>query len=130
MTHAKPTELKRALGNPGKRKLPDQGKVIMLPQISSEPPTQLSKAEKTKWIELRRSAPWIAVTDEPLLTSLVQKMTRQKEIAKDDGRKRQKLGKHAAQHGIQQFRQKGSFVKEIMTGNNPSKQQCLNKNHR
>ena len=83
MTHAKPTELKRALGNPGKRKLPDQGKVIMLPQISSEPPTQLSKAEKTKWIELRRSAPWIAVTDEPLLTSLVQKMTRQKEIAKE-----------------------------------------------
>ena len=83
MTHAKPTELKRALGNPGKRKLPDQGKVIMLPQISSEPPTHLSKTEKTKWIELRRSAPWIAITDEPLLTSLVQKMTRQKELAKE-----------------------------------------------
>ena len=82
MTHAKPTELKRALGNPGKRKLPDEGKVIVLPQISSEPPAHLSKAQKTKWIELRKLAPWIAVTDEPLLTSLVEKMSRQKELQK------------------------------------------------
>lgn len=83
MTHAKPTELKRALGNPGKRKLPDEGKVIVLPQISSEPPAHLSKVQKAKWIELRRLAPWIAVTDEPLLTSLVEKMTRQKELSKE-----------------------------------------------
>lgn len=80
MTHAKPTELKRALGNPGKRKLPDKAKVIMLPQISSEPPAHLSKTEKTKWIELRKLAPWIAITDEPLLTSLIEKMSRQKEL--------------------------------------------------
>ena len=82
MTHAKPTELKRALGNPGKRKLPDEGKVIVLPQISNEPPAHLSKVQKQKWAELRRLAPWIAVTDEPLLTSLVEKMSRQKELQK------------------------------------------------
>lgn len=82
MTHAKPTELKRALGNPGKRKLPDEGKVIVLPQISNEPPSHLSKVQKQKWAELRRLAPWIAVTDEPLLTSLVEKMSRQKELQK------------------------------------------------
>lgn len=83
MTHAKPTELKRALGNPGKRKLPDQGKVIVLPQSSSQPPTHLTKDQQAKWSEMRRLAPWIAVTDEPLLTSLVEKMTRQKELAKE-----------------------------------------------
>ena len=83
MTHAKPTELKRALGNPGKRKLPDEGKVIVLPQIASEPPAHLSKTQKAKWIELRKLAPWIAVTDEPLLTSLVEKMARQKEVSKE-----------------------------------------------
>ena len=82
MSHAKPTELKRALGNPGKRKLPDEGKVIVLPQLAGQPPAHLSKIQKAKWAELRRLAPWIAVTDEPLLTSLVEKMTRQKELSK------------------------------------------------
>jgi len=83
MSHAKPTELKRALGNPGKRKLPDKGKVIMLPQISNEPPAHLSKVQKEKWIELRKLAPWIAVTDEPLLTTLIEKLTRQKQLQKE-----------------------------------------------
>jgi len=83
MSHAKPTELKRALGNPGKRKLPDKGKVIMLPQISNEPPDHFSKVQKEKWIELRKLAPWIAVTDEPLLTTLIEKLTRQKQLQKE-----------------------------------------------
>ena len=82
MSHAKPTELKRALGNPGRRKLPDEGKVIVLQQLAGQPPAHLSKVQKEKWAELRRLAPWIAVTDEPLLTSLVEKMTRQKELSK------------------------------------------------
>jgi P27 family predicted phage terminase small subunit len=81
MSHAKPTELKRALGNPGKRKLPDQNKVTLLPQISSQAPAHLTKAQKTKWTEIRTLAPWIAVTDEPLLTSLIEKMTRQKKLS-------------------------------------------------
>lgn len=34
----KPNEVKRKLGNPGKRALPNQGKLISLPMIS-EPPT-------------------------------------------------------------------------------------------
>ena len=78
----KPNEVKRLLGNPGRRKLPDEGKVIVLPQLAGEPPAHLSKAQKEKWSELRRLAPWIAVTDEHLLTSLVEKMTRQKELSK------------------------------------------------
>jgi P27 family predicted phage terminase small subunit len=83
MSHAKPTELKRALGNPGRRKLPDEGKVIVLQQLASQPPSHLSKVQKEKWAELRRLAPWIAVTDEPLLTSLVEKMARQKQLSKE-----------------------------------------------
>ena len=82
MSHAKPTELKRILGNPGRRKLPDKSKVIVLKQLAGEPPTHLSKVQKQKWSEMRKLAPWIAVTDEHLLTSLVEKMARQKEIAK------------------------------------------------
>ena len=83
MSHAKPTELKRALGNPGRRKLPDEGKVIVLQQLAGQPPTHLSKVQKEKWAELRRLAPWIAVTDEALLTSLVEKMARQKQLSKE-----------------------------------------------
>ena len=78
----KPNEVKRLLGNPGRRKLPDEGKVIVLPQLAGEPPAHLSKVQKEKWSEMRSLAPWIAVTDEHLLTSLVEKMTRQKELSK------------------------------------------------
>jgi len=55
----------------------------MLPQISNEPPAHLSKVQKEKWIELRKLAPWIAVTDEPLLTTLIEKLTRQKQLQKE-----------------------------------------------
>ena len=78
----KPNEVKRLLGNPGGRKLPDQKNLIMLPQLAGQPPAHVSKIQKAKWAELRRLAVWIAVTDEPLLTSLVEKMTRQKELSK------------------------------------------------
>lgn len=55
----------------------------MLPQISNEPPDHFSKVQKEKWIELRKLAPWIAVTDEPLLTTLIEKLTRQKQLQKE-----------------------------------------------
>jgi P27 family predicted phage terminase small subunit len=79
----KPTELKRLLGNPGREKLPDKNKVIMLPQLTHQAPAHLTKAQKEKWAELRKLAPWIAVTDEALLTSLIEKMSRQKQISKE-----------------------------------------------
>jgi len=77
----KPNEVKRLLGNPGSRPLPNAKKLMALPQISSQAPAHLTKAQQSKWTEIRTLAPWIAVTDEPLLTSLVEKMTRQKELA-------------------------------------------------
>jgi hypothetical protein len=64
----KPTELKRLLGNPGREKLPDKNKVIMLPQSQSLPPTHLNKTQQAKWIDLRSKAPCDSPqTDEHLL---------------------------------------------------------------
>ena len=79
----KPNELKRMLGNPGSRPLPDPKNLIALPSSSSEPPAHLSKKQQARWIEVRAMAPWIAVTDEPLLTSLVEKMSRQEQLKKE-----------------------------------------------
>ena len=55
----------------------------MLPQLTHQPPAHLTKVQKEKWSELRRLAPWIAVTDESLLTSLIEKMSRQKQLSKE-----------------------------------------------
>ncbi len=55
----------------------------MLPQLTHQPPAHLTKVQKEKWSELRRLAPWIAVTDESLLTALIEKMSRQKQISKE-----------------------------------------------
>lgn len=79
----KPNELKRMLGNPGSRPLPDPNNVIALAPLTSEPPAHLTKKQKAKWVEVRSMAPWIAVTDEPLLTSLVEKMSRQEQLKKE-----------------------------------------------
>ena len=47
----KPTELKRALGNPGKRALPETGQLIPLPAISStpDPSRPLGKYGRQLW---------------------------------------------------------------------------------
>lgn len=47
----KPTEVKRKLGNPGKRTLPDHAKIIALPQSDNapEPHRQLFDAGLTLW---------------------------------------------------------------------------------
>ncbi len=79
----KPNELKRMLGNPGSRPLPDQKNLIALPSASSEAPAHLTKKQKDRWNQIRSMAPWIAVTDEPLLTALVEKMSRQEQLKKE-----------------------------------------------
>lgn len=76
----KPNELKRALGNPGKRKLPAKTTLIALPQIADEAPAQLSKNAKRFWVEIRAMAPWIANTDSRLLLELCEKLDRRDEL--------------------------------------------------
>jgi len=48
---AKPIEQKRLLGNPGKRALPDENSVVLLPQVESvpEPPRPLLKYGQQLW---------------------------------------------------------------------------------
>jgi P27 family predicted phage terminase small subunit len=76
MSAAKPTEVKRRNGNPGKKKLPDLKNVIALPQIKNQPPIHLSESGKKIWLEVRELAPWVATTDGKLLVELCEKMDR------------------------------------------------------
>jgi hypothetical protein len=67
----KPTEIKRKLGNPGKQKLPDKNKVILLPAVSKipEPERQLFDAGMALWQRVwNMGQTWISQnTDQELL---------------------------------------------------------------
>lgn len=76
----KPTELKRAQGNPGKRPLPKLATVTPLPQVTSKAPEHLSEPQKKLWTALRSHAVWIADTDQPSLQLLCEKLDRRDEI--------------------------------------------------
>jgi P27 family predicted phage terminase small subunit len=80
MSAAKPTEVKRRNGNPGKQKLPNLKNVIALPQIKNQPPIHLSESGKKIWLEVRELAPWVATTDGKLLVELCEKMDRKYEL--------------------------------------------------
>lgn len=59
----KPVEQKRALGNPGKRALPDQAQVQLLPQVTSipEPRRPLLKYGRELWDEIwENGVRWIS----------------------------------------------------------------------
>ena len=78
----KPTELKRAQGNPGKRPLPNLATVTPLPQVKAEAPKHLSKDMKKLWTDLRSHAVWIADTDQPILEMLCEKLDRREDLIK------------------------------------------------
>ena len=71
---AKPNEIKRRNGNPGKQKLPDLNKVIALPRFSAEPPAHLTEVGVNLWQDVLAIAPWIANTDGTILLELSEKM--------------------------------------------------------
>ena len=77
---AKPNEIKRRNGNPGKQKLPDLNKVIALPRFAAEPPAHLTETGITLWREILNLAPWIANTDGTILLELCEKMELKKQI--------------------------------------------------
>ncbi len=74
----KPIEVKRATGNPGKRALPDQGSVILLPKVSAipEPSRELEAAGLELWDRVwSMGHTWIsASTDIDLLLILCEQM--------------------------------------------------------
>lgn len=77
---AKPNEIKRRNGNPGKQKLPDLNKVIALPRFTAEPPAHLTEVGVNLWQDVLAIAPWIANTDGTILLELCEKMELKKQI--------------------------------------------------
>ena len=76
----KPTELKRAQGNPGKRPLRVISSVETLPQASAKAPAHLSPTSQELWVRLRETAFWISNTDQPSLQLLCEKLDRRNEL--------------------------------------------------
>ena len=75
MTAPTPIERKRALGNPGKRALPDLAETYALEPIHA-PPETLEEPGKALWSKMVGAAPWLAESDRPLMTMLCQKEDR------------------------------------------------------
>jgi P27 family predicted phage terminase small subunit len=75
----KPNELKRKLGNPGQRKLPDKNNVVVLAPIAKDVPDHLGEAGIQYWNQLKKTAPWIAESDRSALLLLCEKMDRRAE---------------------------------------------------
>ena len=63
MTARKPTELKRALGNPGKRSLPTPAILIDPVERDLEPPSSLSNDGAREWKRILSTCPWIGPSD-------------------------------------------------------------------
>lgn len=95
-----PTERKRALGNPGKRKLPDENLITMIPAAEEKPesPRPLMKYGQDLWDRIwNAGTPWISVnTDLELLTMTCEMVDerwniRVKVMQNDDARLRRGL---------------------------------------
>lgn len=69
----KPTERKRAAGNPGKRPLPSPVSIVPASDGVPTPPTPLEKAGAEIWRHVWTTAEeWLAPTDVPLVALLAQ----------------------------------------------------------
>ncbi len=77
---AKPVELKRALGNPGQRKLPDPTSTAEVQGGYVAPLRELEEAGMQLWEDTYRYAPWIARTDAPLLQVLCEQFDRREKM--------------------------------------------------
>ena len=77
---AKPVELKRALGNPGQRKLPDEASVHTVQGGYVAPLRPLAEAGAQLWEDTFRYAPWIARTDAVLLQLVCEQVDRREQM--------------------------------------------------
>ena len=69
----KPVERKRALGNPGKRKLPESAKVLHLAPAVAQAPSDLGTEGKQAWDWITSTAGgWLADSDRPTLRLLAE----------------------------------------------------------
>ena len=63
MTARKPTEIKRALGNPGKRALPNPLTVVAPVAPKMDPPDTLQDEGAREWRHVLTHCPWIGPSD-------------------------------------------------------------------
>jgi hypothetical protein len=77
---AKPIELKRALGNPGQRRLPDSDSMPAVEGGFVEPLRDLGDAGLRLWQEAFKYAPWIARTDVSLLQITCEQVDRRERM--------------------------------------------------
>jgi P27 family predicted phage terminase small subunit len=75
-----PTERKRRLGNPGKRALPDAGKVVALPPVADDTPEHLGPAGGAVWRLVVDECKWLAETDRPALVMVCEKFDRRQDF--------------------------------------------------
>jgi P27 family predicted phage terminase small subunit len=77
-----PNERKRRAGNPGKRPLPDESKVILLPEIDhSAVPPHLGPGGADLWVMIAEYASkWLAPSDLPSLLLLCELEDRRHEL--------------------------------------------------
>lgn len=97
---SKPIEQKRKLGNPGKRKLPDENELVLMPAVDEipEPPRPLLKYGQELWDRVwQLGTTWISPnTDIELLTMTCEMIDerwnlRVKVMQNDDARMRRGL---------------------------------------
>jgi len=79
MTAPTPIEKKRALGNPGKRALPDIGETHAISPIGVAP-AELGEHGREAWDQLTRSAPWLGESDRALVVQFCDKADRRAEL--------------------------------------------------
>lgn len=81
--HAKPVELKKLNGNPGRRRLPDE--LVQLKRNIGEPPSWLDKSAKEVWHRLQpriERLGFVYETDEEAFTMLCEAYGRYIDLAK------------------------------------------------
>ena len=69
----KPSERKRALGNPGKRPLRKSAQVVALPRLEPSPPDSLGEEGRVAWSHVMSHAgKWLSASDAPILLMLAE----------------------------------------------------------
>jgi len=79
MTAPTPIEKKRALGNPGKRALPEISETHAITPIGSAPAT-LGEAGQEAWEQLTSASPWLGESDRQLVVQFCEKADRRAEL--------------------------------------------------
>lgn len=80
MTARKPTELKKALGNPGKRAIPKALSVVARAPADTDPPATLGDVGAAEWRRTLTVCPWIGPSDLSILRLYCEALDRRSSL--------------------------------------------------